>query len=82
MTGDATSVKFTVICADYFDGYGSVVRFSTVTQDGVVYRVQKAYGNDADVLVAAGIYMGGSAYMWDEQADRLRAVLRSRGTAP
>lgn len=70
-----TSVTFTVISNDYFDGQGSTITFQTVERNGQIYLEQVADAHDANVLVKAGIDLGGAMDTWSIQADNFRDVL-------
>jgi hypothetical protein len=72
-----TSVTFTVVSDGYFDAPGSTITLSTYQGKwGVIMLQQQAEGNDANDVVAAGIALGGSAYVGGLQAEKFREILR------
>jgi len=71
-----TSVTFTVVSDDYFDGAGSTITFRTaIGTDGLVYLVQDADAHDANAFAAIGAENGGAALTWNTQAQNFRDVL-------
>lgn len=70
-----TSVTFTVVSNDYFDGQGSTITFQTVERDGQIYLEQIADADDVNVFAEIGVTFGGAQDTWDTQADNFRDVL-------
>lgn len=73
-----TSVKFTVVSNDYFDGPGSTIEFKIVHRADGYYIDQIANARKADVFVAESVKAGNLAQiMWAQQEANLReAVLK------
>ena len=70
-----TSVTFTVVSNDYFDGQGSTITFQTAERDGQIYLEQLADARDANWLVEAGVNEGSASATWATQAENFRDVL-------
>ena len=78
VTTTDTSVKFTVISDEYFDGPGSTIEFSIVEVGGQYVLRKVAHATDANAFVAMGVDSGASA-TWQEQADNLKDVVNKYG---
>ena len=72
-----TSVTFTVISNDYFDGQGSTITFQTVERSGNIYLEQIADAHDVNVFAKLGVLSGGAKETWEEQAEKFRKVLEN-----
>lgn len=78
VTTTATSVKFTVISDDYFDGPGSTIEFSIVAVDGqyVLRKVAHAVDALAPFQVTAE---PGAEWTWNVQADKFKQAVEEYG---
>ena len=73
-----TSVKFTVISDDYFDGPGSTIEFSIVEKGGqsMLQKVANAEKVQAGVAQVAEI---GASFTWRKQAENFKNVVTKYG---
>jgi len=71
-----TSVTFTVVSDEYFDGPGSTITFRAEERKGIIYFEQQANAYDANVFVSPGVDFGAALIAsWDQQALHLRNLL-------
>lgn len=78
VTTTDTSVKFTVISDDYFDGPGSTIEFSVVEIDGEFYLRKVADAVTAQAAVAPFAKFG-AGKTWSEQAENFQDVIAKYG---
>lgn len=70
-----TSVTFTVVSNDYFDGQGSTITFQTVERNGQIYLEHIADAHDVNVFAEVGVALGGARDTWSTQAENCRDLL-------
>ncbi|WP_147441708.1 hypothetical protein [Mycetocola lacteus] len=74
-----TSVKFTVVSDNYFDGPGSTIEFSIIEKDGEFYLRKVADAEKAQATVVAGVTFGAND-TWKKQAENFQSIIKRYGS--